>query len=47
MELAIGLLIPPEKLAGKNLTIFHPMELSLSKEIEHAICNKAEKVMGL
>jgi DNA-binding cell septation regulator SpoVG len=38
---------PSRKVGEQNLTIFHPTEPSLSKEIEQAICNKAEEVIGL
>ncbi|MGE4573293.1 septation protein SpoVG family protein [Parachlamydia sp.] len=38
---------PTRKVGEQNLTIFHPTEPSLSKEIEEAICSKAEEVMGL
>lgn len=38
---------PTRKVGEHNLTIFHPTEPSLSKEIEQAICCKAEEVLGL
>jgi len=38
---------PTRKVGQQDLTIFHPTEPSLSKEIEQAICDKAEEVMGL
>lgn len=38
---------PTRKVGEQNHTIFHPTEPSLSKEIEMAICNKAEEIMGL
>jgi DNA-binding cell septation regulator SpoVG len=38
---------PTRKVGDQNLTIFHPTEPSLSKEIEKAICDKATEVMGL
>jgi stage V sporulation protein G len=38
---------PTRKVGEQNLTIFHPTEPSLSKEIERAICDKAEEIMGL
>jgi DNA-binding cell septation regulator SpoVG len=38
---------PTRKVGEQNQTIFHPTEPSLSKEIEQAICNKAEELMGL
>jgi DNA-binding cell septation regulator SpoVG len=38
---------PTRKVGEHDLTIFHPTEPSLSREIEQAICDKAEEVMGL
>jgi DNA-binding cell septation regulator SpoVG len=38
---------PTRKVGEQNVAIFHPTTLSLSKEIEKAICHKAEKVIGL
>ena len=38
---------PTRKVGQQNITIFHPTELSLSKEIEEAICGKAEEVLDL
>ena len=38
---------PTRKVGEQNLTIFHPTEPSLSREIEQAICDKAEEIMGL
>jgi DNA-binding cell septation regulator SpoVG len=38
---------PTRKVGEQNLTIFHPTEPSFSKEIEHAICTRAEEVLGL
>ncbi|MES2199104.1 MAG: septation protein SpoVG family protein [Chlamydiota bacterium] len=38
---------PTRKVGEKNLSIFHPTEPSLSKEIEKAICNKAEEILRL
>lgn len=38
---------PTRKVGEHNQTIFHPTEPSLSKEIERAICNRAEEVLGL
>lgn len=38
---------PTRKVGAQNHTIFHPTELTFSKEIEKAICSKAEELMGL
>ena len=38
---------PTRKVGEHNLTICHPTEPRLSKEIEQAICIKAEEVLGL
>lgn len=38
---------PTRKVGEHNLTIFHPTQPELSKEIEWAITNKAERVLGL
>ncbi|WP_338140280.1 hypothetical protein [Candidatus Protochlamydia sp. R18] len=38
---------PTRKVGEQNLTIFHPTEPFLSKEIEKVICDKAAKVMDL
>jgi stage V sporulation protein G len=35
---------PTRKVGEQNITIFHPTEPSLSKEIEEAICSKAKEV---
>ena len=35
---------PTRKVGEQNITIFHPTEPLLSKEIEEAICSKAEEV---
>lgn len=38
---------PTKKVGDLNQTIFHPIEPSFSKEMERAICSKAEELMGL
>lgn len=38
---------PTRKVGEHNLTICHPTKPELSKEIESAITNKAEQVLGL
>lgn len=38
---------PTRKVGEQNFSIFHRTEPSLSKEIEKAICNKAEEILGL
>lgn len=38
---------PTRKVGEHNQIIFHPTEPALSREIEQAICSKAEEVLGL
>ncbi len=37
---------PGKKIGKHNITICHPIEPKLSREIEHSICNKAQELFS-
>lgn len=46
LEGGFRITFPTRKVGGINVSIYHPLQLHISKEFEYAICSKAEKLLN-